>query len=96
MKTSKVILKIEQETINRGVREYVISRHPNGYLVFELGKLLEICLVIGGNERYAHRLNKTRKYGNQYGKYFRPIPFASIEIAMIEIKEYANINVWYF
>lgn len=94
--TSNVIVKIERETINRGTKEFIISRCKNGYLAHELGKLLEICTVIGGNERYAHRLNKMTRYGNQYVRSRKPKPFTTIEQAMNAIIDNADTKISYF
>lgn len=94
--TNKVIEKIELPTINRGIKQFIISQGAKGYFAHEVGKLLEICHVIGGNECYAHRLNPSVRRGNQYGRYWREKPFTTINQAKQAITNRAETNVQYF
>lgn len=93
---NKVIVKVSLDTVNRGKKLFLISKNDKGYFANEVGELTEISKVTGGDQRYCHRLNPSRKHGNQYGKFWRPKPFVTITEAMNKIQNHAQTNVRYF
>jgi hypothetical protein len=92
----KVIVKIEKETVNRGIKLFLVSRNNKGYFAHEVGKPTQWMEVTGKEEYKAHQLNPTVRRGNQYGRFFRQKPFTTIDQAIKTIEESAIQNVQYF
>lgn len=94
-KSYKMVSLIELETVNRGRQMFTISQSDKGYFAHELGELTEISKVTGGAQQYAHKLNKSVRRGNQYGRYWKPKPYQTIDQARERINEVAQTNVRY-
>ena len=90
------VKKIELDTVNRGKVTFVISQTIKGFFAHEIGELTQWAKVFGGEERKAHRINPTRGYLNQYGRWWREVPLKTIEEAMNIITERAQTHVQYF
>lgn len=96
MTSAKVVLILSLDTVNRGKQTFIVSQSEKGFFAHELGELTEISKVIGGSSQYAHKLNKSVRRGNQYGKFLRPKPYLTIDQARDRINEIAQTNVRYF
>jgi len=76
----KVILKFAAVT-NRGLTEFIISETDKGFFAHELGDLTQWAKVFHTQERKAYRLNPRKRYGNQYGRYWRETPVKTLSNA---------------
>jgi len=88
--------KITLDTVNRGIKTFIIGEGKGKYYCHELGELTQWAKVTGQEQYKAHRLNPTVKYGNQYGRFWRPKGYATVEQAKDRINEIANSAIQYF
>jgi predicted esterase YcpF (UPF0227 family) len=72
------LLELTLQTLNRGTRSFIVSHNTKGYYAHELGEQTTWSQVTGKPELRAHRLNPTRRHGNQYGTWLKPKPFKYI------------------
>lgn len=95
--SSKVLVKLELPTVNRGTKTFLVSKKGDSqYFAYELGDKTQWAIVTGSEEVHAHRLNDSMRYGNQYVKSWKQKPFTTIGEAMDRCKQHANISVMYF
>ncbi len=92
----EVVQKMELETVNRGKKSFLIGTANGKYFAHELGELTQWARVTGREEYTSHRLNPTKRYGNQYGKYFVPMGYATAGQAKNRCIEIANSAIQYF
>lgn len=92
----QVIEEIKMNTVNRGVKRFIISQNKKGYFAHELGGKTQWALVFNKSELKAHQLNPTRRTGNQYGRFYRPKPFTTIQDARKQIISTAFQSIQYF
>ncbi len=76
--------------INANDRQFIISQTDKGYFAHELGELTQWAIVTGNGERKAHRINPARRFANQYGAFWRPIPFKSLQDAANAVNDYSK------
>jgi hypothetical protein len=92
----KCILKIEEDTPNRGTKTFIVSKSEKGYFAHELGELTQWAKAFNTGELYAHRINPTVRRGNQYGIFWRTKPFTEINQAIAAIQVHAKCHIRYF
>lgn len=91
----KVVLTTDLETVNRGKQTFTISQSDKGYFAHEIGDLTQWSKVTGGDQRNAHRLNKSVRRGNQYGKFWKVKPYSTFEQAQARINEASQEHIRY-
>ena len=91
---SIVIRKLPLSTVNRGIKPYIISSdRPGRYFAHEVGDLTPIARVIGGASRNAHRVNDTKRWGNQYNRKRITRPYSTIEAAVSACIQHARTHI---
>jgi hypothetical protein len=94
MKNAKTISTVTLPTPSRGNTEFIISQCSKGlYWAHELGNVTQWGEAMGTGERKAHRINPSKRFGNQYGKYWRTVGFKTMQEAEQAIKNAAAANV---
>lgn len=91
----KVVTHLRLETVNRGMRLFLISHDETGYFAHEVGNSTKWAQVTGSIELEAHRLNPQVRYGNQYKRSWKPKPFKSISQAYSVAIQTAQTNISY-
>lgn len=89
----QTVKQLSLETVNRGICDYTITQDAKGYYAHELGELTQWAKVAGTSERKAHRINPSKRIGNQHKTQYVPIPYVSIEQAEREARFYAKQNI---
>lgn len=92
----KVIVKIELETVNRGTKLFLVTTNGKGYFANEVGELTSFAKVTGTDDRTAHRINPSIRYGNQYTSSWKPKPYTNINEAIQAVNKHAQTMVQYF
>lgn len=92
---SNTIQKMDLPTSNRGVQTFIITKNEKGFYAYELGEATDWGKVTGSGERKARQVNKDRCFRNQYGRWFRPIPYVSIQEATTAIQQRALTSIQY-
>lgn len=82
-------------TTNRGLTKYVISESDKskGYFAYEIGDYFPYP---SNDVQKAFRLNPLRRYGNQYGKYWRNAPVKTIHEAFDLCRKNARTVILHF
>ena len=79
----QVVYKMQLETANRGMKLFVISANDKSqYFAHEVGELTQWARLFNTGECNAHRINKTRRHGNAYGRRWIIKPFKTISEAV--------------
>lgn len=83
-------------TVNRGRKLFTVSVDAKGkYFAHEIGGKTQWAEVTGKDQFKAHRLNPTKRHGNQYGIRFRLVGMPSVIEAKKLIYERAQTNMQY-
>jgi len=97
MKKANTIRTITLPTPNRGETYFIISQCNKGlFWAHELGKKTQWAELFGTDERKAHRLNPSKRFGNQYGTFWRAVGFKTIQEAEQAISKAAETDTIHF
>jgi hypothetical protein len=80
-------------TTNRGLTQYTISQTEKGYFAHEIGDYLPWP---SDDVKKAFRLNPLRRYGNQYGRYWRNAPVKTIDAAFDLCRKNWQSNITHY
>ena len=92
----KTVFEKTLPTVNRGRKLFTVSVDAKGkFFAHEIGERTQWAEVIGKDQLKAHRLNPTKKHGNQHGRRFRLVGMPTVIEAKRLIYDRAQTYVQY-